>query len=153
MNEKLVNLLQGETGDQVIAAKATIISIQCDTPDKVWEQVRRFPFTSGWLSLTDTIVPLYKAGDLAQVPGGIILSGELAGAAESLHIRQAESGWNLTRITSGDGETCLMIREEYTGIENNQQDLLQYEVYWKLDNDSYRPWVARLSGMVKGVAQ
>lgn len=153
MNEKLVKLLNGETGDQAVAAKVAVSQHQVDTPKEVWEHVRQFPFDSGWLSLTDKVMPFYTAEDLAQVSGGIILSGELAGADESLHIRQAENGWNLTRIKSGDGEACLMLREDYTGTENKQQDRLQYEVYWKLDNGSYRPWVARLSGMVKGGAQ
>lgn len=150
MNEKLMDLLSNTTGDKVSETHVTVTPDMVASADQVWEQVRVFPLTSGWISLTDKVIPLYSAADLADVQGGIILSGELSAGSESLHIRQAETGWSITRIKTGEGEKekCLMLREEYIGTENKQQDRLQYEVYWKLENGTYRPWVARFAGML-----
>lgn len=153
MNEQLKQLLLKETGDLIEQGRLEVRSSNVESPEKVREAIKEFSFDSGWLCLTDRVIPLYSAEDLLQAQSGIILSAELAGRSESLHIRQAEEGWTITRYKAGAGEECLIFREEYVSTENKQRDRLQYDVCWKLDNGSYRPWAARLSAMVKGGAQ
>lgn len=150
MNEQLKQLLFKETGDHIVTGKLDIKQNDATTVKQVWDEVRNFQFTSGWLCLTDKVVQLYSIEEILNVQNGIILSAELANDSESLHIRQAETGWTITRFKTREGEECLMFREEYVSTENKQRDRLQYDVYWKLDNVSYRPWAARFAGMVKG---
>lgn len=152
MNEKLMNLLNRETGDKMCSGKLVVKLTQVATQEQLREEIRNFSFSSGWFCLTDRVVSLYTVDDWAEVESSIILSGELANSGESLHIRQAESGWNVTRMTTGDGEDCLTCQEEYVGVGNKQQDRLLYDVYWKLVDDVYRPWVARFAELVKGGA-
>jgi len=152
VNENLMNLLYKETGDKVHSGKLAVKLTLVSTQELLRKEIEEFPFSFGWLCHTDSVVSLYSADDRAAIKNSIILSGELANSSESLHIRQAENGCSVTRMTTGDGEDCLTCREEYVGVENKQQDRLQYEVYWKLANGSYRPWVARFAGIQKGGA-
>jgi hypothetical protein len=120
-------------------------------PQAVWRLVRGFPFDEGWLCLTDRVVPLYSGTDLMEeLQKGTILSGELAKENQSLHIRQSGLGWTITRYMVSEGEGCLMLQEEYVSTENGQRDRLNYDVYWRLDGGSYRPWAARFTGFAKG---
>lgn len=150
MNPGLLELLKKETGDTIISTSIDVRTTPLDTPEQVWEQVNVFNFDSGWICLTDRVVPLYSNGDLAACAGGIILSAELAGNAETLHIRQSENGWTMTRLKTGEGENCLMLREEYLSTENRQKARLFYEIYWKSENGVNRPYVARFAGIEKG---
>lgn len=150
MNNELIRLLEKETGDRVVEAQVAVQTESMQTQEKVWEKVRAFPFASGWLCLTDKVRPLHSSQDLADITDGIILSAELAGQTQSLHIRQSENGWIATTITVGSGDPCLMLEESYLSTENKQQDRLQYQVFWKCSEDVCKPYVARLAGLVKG---
>jgi hypothetical protein len=120
-------------------------------PEAVWNCIRSFPFDEGWLCLTNHEVPLYSCADLKpEMEKGTILSGELAKRNKSLHIRQSGIGWIFTQYSVSDGEGCLMLREEFISTENGQRDRLKYDVYWRLEGGSYRPWAARFTGFIKG---
>jgi len=150
MNSQLKQLLQHETGDIVTEARVAVAVEPLATAAQVWEKVRSFLCESGWVCLTDQVKALYSGNDLADLSEGVILSAELAGNGQSLHIRQAETGWCATTITVGSGEPCLMLSEQYLSTENKQQARLSYEVYWKVQDGVCRPWVARLAALVKG---
>lgn len=152
MNDALKGLLKKVTGDELIANRLQVSSEAVATPADLWGAVRSFASEQGWLCLTDRVVSFYKATELAGVEG-IILSGELVNGGKSLHIRQAESGWQLTRLESGIGDDCLMCRETYIGTDHGQQDRLHYEVYWKMEDGSYRPYTGRFAGLQEGGAQ
>lgn len=153
MNNRLIRFLEDETGDKAIETTVDIQIEPIATPEAIWEKIRNFPFDSGWICLTDKVLALYSADELANAGSGIILSAELAGQTQSLHIRQTENGWNSTTITTGTGQPCLMLAESYLSTENKQQDSLHYQVFWQESDDgSYRPSVARLAGLVKGGA-
>lgn len=153
MNNNLIRLLEKETGDKAVETTVDIQAEAIDTPETVWEKIHNFPFDSGWICLTDTVLPLYSGQDLAKAGNGIVLSAELAGQTQSLHIRQSDKGWAATLITIGSGKPCLMLAESYLSTENKQQDRLQYQVFWQESGDgSYRPSVARLAALVKGGA-
>jgi len=151
MNNNLIRLLEEETGDKAVETAVDIQTESIDTPETVWEKICTFPFDSGWICLTDKVLALYSADDLANAGSGIILSAELAGQTQSLHIRQAENGWNSITITIGTGKPCLVLAESYLSTKNKQQDHLHYQVFWQESDDgTYRPSVARLAGLVKG---
>lgn len=150
MNNELIRLLEQETGDKVAESQVAVQIESMQTQEQVWEKVRAFPFDSGWLCLTDKVCALYAGHDLAAVSKGVMLSAELAGTDQSLHIRQAENGWIAATISIGNGEPCLMVEESYLSTENKQQDRLQYQVFWKNTDGVCRPYVARFVGLVKG---
>jgi len=150
MNNELIRLLEQETGDKLTAVMVDVTVTPLADAAQLWEQVHSFAFDSGWLCLTDKVLPLYTDQDLADITDGIILSAELAAQTQSLHIRQSENGWTATTITVGRGEPCLMLEESYLSTENKQQDRLQYQVFWKCSEDVCKPYVARLAGLVKG---
>jgi hypothetical protein len=152
MNSELIRLLEQETGDKLTAKQVAVAVTSLSDAAQVWEQVRSFAFDSGWLCLTDKVCPLYSGQDLADITNGIILSAELAGQTQSLHIRQSENGWTATIITVGSGESCLMLEESYLSTETKQQGRgrLQYQVFWKSSEGVCKPFVARLAGLVKG---
>lgn len=153
MNDNLKNLITRETGDQLSAAKLSITTAQAATPEQVWEQVAAFPFDEGWLCLTDRVLSLHSAADLANARGRIILSGELARGAESIHIRQAEAGWLITRFRDGEGDDCLKLEEQFISTEEKQALRLNYHCYWKQLDGRWQPAAARFTGFRKEDAQ
>lgn len=153
MNSQLAQLLKNKTEDQIQPALVEVALKPLADAGQVWEAVHTFPFDSGWICLTDQVVPLYSSHDLAAVPNGIILSAELAGATQSLHIRQSENGWVATTITVGSGEPCLMLTEQYLSTVQKQQLSLGYQLFWKETEGGYAPFVARFTGWEKGEKQ
>lgn len=153
MNDNLKNLISRETSDRVITAKLSITSEQVSTQEQVWEKLAAFPFNEGWLCLTDQVLPLYYATDLTKIRGRIILSGELANSAESIHIRQAEAGWLITRFRDGEGDDCLKLEEQYISTEEKQSLRLTYQSYWKQLDGTWQPAAARFTGFRKEDAQ
>ncbi len=145
-------VLAQEKCGAIVQEKLTIIPTPVASRQDVWEAVNAFAFEAGWLCLTDRVVQLGSSADLEKIRGGIILSGELAKGRETLHIRQSTVGWTLTRFIAGEGEPCLMLKEEYISTENQQQERLRYDVYWKLVEGSYRPWAGRFTGFATGGA-
>ena len=136
---------------KVFHRELQVTSSQVDDPQAVWKLVRGFPFDEGWLCLTDRVAPLYSGTHLTEeLQKGTILSGELVKGSQSLQIRQSGAGWAITQYTVREGEGCLMLQEEYISTENGQRDRLNYDVYWRLDGSSYRPWAARFTGFGKG---
>ncbi|MDI9631257.1 MAG: hypothetical protein QM311_07355 [Acidobacteriota bacterium] len=97
----------------------------------------------GWVCFTDEVVELDGA---ALQRGGIPLSAELCTEAESLHLRQEGSGWRLVRMATREGSEHLVFTERRERLGGGT---LTYEVAWRRDEDTWRPWCARLSGFTK----
>jgi hypothetical protein len=90
------------------------------------------------------------ATDLDTLQGRVILSGELAKGARSLHIRQAQEGWSLLHLSAGEGQECLKLRESFISTERNNGLRLNYDVYWSLQEGVYAPHAFRFVGFSEG---
>jgi hypothetical protein len=157
VNKKLLEQIKGATGDAIVSGSLLVQCEPCSSARELQGRVRGFAPQEGWLCLTDRVLHFRDAAALeALLPeGAVVLSGELARGEESLHIRQAETGWNVTRLSAGKGEKCLMFRESYLSTEARENINLDYEVYWKLQADglggrAYLPCGFRFTGFAEG---
>jgi hypothetical protein len=152
MIDKIKQLLQGEKIDATGLAFAhiSIATEKAELPGDVWKAVSDFAPLQGWLCLTDRVIHFCEPSGMPGDNVGIILSGELANGNESLHIRQSEGGWLLTRLIAGRGDDCIVFREQFVSTESGRRDRLNYEVYWRLENGAYKPYAGRFCGIGEG---
>jgi hypothetical protein len=150
MNESLLKLLKSETGTEVVRESVLATPTPVNDASEVWRAVREFAGEEGWLCLTDEVRMIDDATDLDTLQGRVILSGELAKGARSLHIRQAQEGWSLIHLCAGEGRECLKWGESFISTESNNGLRLNYDVYWTLQEGVYAPYAFRFVGFSEG---
>lgn len=82
----------------------------------------------GWLCFTDTVCAARAAGDLPDLNGRFVLSGELALQGRSLHLRRQGAGWRAAVMTTREGGQGLL--ETVSLLAVDQGPPLLYEVGW-----------------------
>lgn len=114
-------------------------------PNQVRKRLEQFGGL-GWMCLTGEIVEV-RAG--RAIPPGTVLSAELAKGDESLHLRQSQTGWTLSRIAKAKGDGQLLFKEPRLRIGGGT---LHYQVAWACDGDDgvWKPRCARLVGIEEG---
>lgn len=150
MNEALLKLLESETNTKVVREGLETKVTPAKDAKELWSEVREFAGEEGWLCLTDEVRKIDKTTDFDELQGRVILSGELAKGAQSLHIRQAQEGWSLIHLCAGEGRECLKWGESFISTEKNNGLRLNYDVYWSLQEGVYSPSAFRFVGFSEG---
>ena len=94
---------------------------------------------SGWACAPSEVV---RVPDSPVPP--VVLSAEVALGSTSLHVRQAGSGWRITRIERLDAGDAWIVQEQFAAAPRGTA---RYEVAWGPDADGVRrPLAARFVG-------
>lgn len=106
---------------------------------------------AGWacyVSRVGTNGARIDVADGSQLPDGKVLWAELVNGAESLHLRYVGPRWHAThfeRVPAGTEGATHWIFTHAMAREGGGE--LRYEVAWRMEDDAWRPWAARLAGV------
>jgi len=159
MPDKLNSLL-ADCSSKASQSSLNVISLEkISSPEEALQNVTSFHAEnpadcSGWLCFTGEVEEFIGAYDFLKFAGRILLSGELACGAKSLHLRQSENGWNIFRFERVEGGDMLMFEESYVSIRK-ELGKLRYETFWRKEKNNeelevFRPYVSRFAGFAQG---
>jgi hypothetical protein len=151
MNQKVKDFLKKKTLPEFNDCSAYITYHLLDASEEVYKAIKDFNSEEGWMCLTDEVFVIEKGYDFSKLSGRMPLSGEFVARDRSLHIRQSANRWELYEITRKNGGTQRMLKEKFLAVPRKGIAELQYETYWKEDEEGvFRPYVSRFIGFEKG---
>lgn len=132
---------------------ATVDSESTPDADKLWEKILDFQPKHWWICFQSKVMDSTKGLPLARDDDkGVPLYGELCNGDTSLHFKRVGKEWMVSEIgRGGDGEDCLIIKEEYLSVDKGSGKLC-YEIFWKESADlkCFAPYTSRFTGFKEG---
>lgn len=155
--QALNDILKRANIDEVFESNAAEVELNAVfTRQELAGKIRSLKADQGWICFTDEVVMVDKDFDYQKLDQKIVLSGELANGKTSIHIRQGDSGWIITKIHRIDGGGAgdqLMVNDAFIGTRERRTVL--YETYWRkrkgnFGQDVFTPYVSRFAGFKGG---
>ncbi len=140
--------------EQPRAARVVATTRVLDDPDEVRSALSSAA-GQGWVCFTDEVVRLK---DFRQLASGPILSAEVfRDDGRSLHLRQCDTGWRLTKIREVEddsvGEEVMAFDRDLVAAASHGGGHLAYRVYWRRGEPRteakvrpWEPWLAAFRG-------